>query len=216
MNPELFDGVKKIQANNVNYFYYIAHKNNLASILENGILPKNKVLKLKITSDSFANEEVQSCRHHKSLTVSNGTICNMHDLVPLFINPRNATLYSKKSEQQDLLILLVSLEIISDSNISFAFSDGNAASMDTKFYSSLDNLDKLDWDAIHMKEYMHSNPEIIRKKAAEFLLFPTVPPKFIRKILVYSEKELSRIKATVSGLKRTDISFSFGRNIFYR
>lgn len=66
------------------------------SVLKEGILPKNEILKRKLSFASFADETVQRYRNKRVITLSNMEKHNLHDLVPLYLTPKTPTLYVRK------------------------------------------------------------------------------------------------------------------------
>ena len=80
---------------------------------------------------------------------------NLHDLVPLYLTSKTPPLYARKDIQNQLFFLLInSKKLISDMNINFAFTDGNATNQTTKSYWKLDKLKNLDWKIINAQSWM--------------------------------------------------------------
>ena len=101
-------------------FYYITHINNLPSIFEKGLLSHYRVQKLGIPHETIANEEIIEKRKAKGL----------EDYVNLYINPRNAMMYSKSKGanlQNNLAIIGISGEVLKEAE-DLKISIGNAAS----------------------------------------------------------------------------------------
>ena len=77
-------------------FHYITHISNLSSIYKYGkIFSRNEALeKIEEGFEDWSNQRVQEHRE-KEIRISNKSIINGHDLVPLFFNSNNPTLYAK-------------------------------------------------------------------------------------------------------------------------
>ena len=67
--------------------------------------------------------------------------------------------------------MINSSELLTDTNINFAFTDGNATNLTTKFYRNLEDLNKLNWEII-MSERWNDKPDGKRIRNSEFLIYP--------------------------------------------
>jgi hypothetical protein len=85
-------------------------------------------------------------------------------------------------------------------------TDGNAANKPTKFYHSLNDLDKLPWDVLNAERWSNfedtdeKKKEDRRKRSAEILIYPDVPAEYIDKIYynsVQTEKALAHLNREV-------------------
>lgn len=61
------------------------------------------------------------------------------------------------------------------------FTDGNAASRDTRFFDKASDLDKLPWDVLNA-EYWNDFDDGKRKKCAEVLIYPSIDKKYIKAV----------------------------------
>ena len=121
------------------YLSYMSKKKNFKSIIENGILPQNKAN--KIGYESFADNEVQKLRSSISLYISGNKKKKLHDLVPLYFTSKTPTSSRTREDQNNIFFCKISsIKLIPDINKDFAFTDGNAASLDTRKYYSLNSL----------------------------------------------------------------------------
>ena len=128
------------------YFYYFSLTDNLENIIDFGILPKNEIENKKIATKSFANPGVQHWRKITNCSISGGKNKKIHDLVPVYLNPRTPTISAVRNLQNQIFFCLInSKKLISDTEVDFAFTDGNASSKITQFYWNLNNLKKLNW-----------------------------------------------------------------------
>lgn len=164
----------KLHEYNIHSFYYFSHKDNLENILEYGILSQNEVNNLGIEFTTFAEESVQVRRDERFIQITDGNRYNLHDLVPLYLTPQTPTLYARRNIQSDIFFCVIQSFLISDANINYVFSDGNAGSQATKFYYSLNFLNEIAWDVIHAERWVDF-PDGRRKRNAEFLVHPKVP-----------------------------------------
>ena len=164
------------------HLFYMSKKKNFKSIIENGILPQNKAN--KIAYDSFADNEVQKLRSSISLHISGNQKYKLHDLVPLYFTALTPTLSRIREDQNNIFFCKISsIKLITDVNKDFAFTDGNAASLDTIKYYSLNSLNKLNWKIINSDSW-YDKPDGKRIRNSEFLIYPSIEIKYISEFVV--------------------------------
>ena len=178
--------------------YYFSLRENLASLVEFGILSKNETRKQGISSRSFAEESVQNRRRNVDVVLTNHTKIPLHDLVPLYLAPKTPALSTRRNRQEELFFIDVSPDVLCDPDNEFAFTDGNAASSQTQFFRSLHHLGKVPWDVIQA-EYWSDYPDGRRRRCAEFLVYPSVTPRYFSRLVVASP---NAAKACASLLRR--------------
>lgn len=168
--------------------FYIAHLNNIKSILELGILSHNLAHNSGVITFDISNPQVNARRNRIEPSLGG----NIHDFTPLFIHPKNPTFfYWCKHENRDNLILLrVNPHILLADNV--AFSDGNAAVRTTNFYKNIDDFNKLNWTVIK-DNYWTNHPDGTRIKCSEVLVQEKIPLYYVNDIFVYSETTLEKI-----------------------
>ena len=160
-------------------FWYMTHKYNLHSILKNGILNHDDAYRLETNHVDISDPEVQKRRETKEPHFKR----TIHSYAPLYINPQNPMLYVRRHLRNDLLIIEVKPSVLFDSE--YLISDGNAASPRTKFYRSIEEIDKLPWDVLKAN-YWKGYEDGKRKRCAELLVFPKVEPQHISVVHCYS------------------------------
>lgn len=178
--------------------YYFSLKENLTSLVEFGILSKNEIRKQGISAGSFAEESVQNRRRNVDVELTSHTKIPLHDLVPLYLAPRTPALSARRDRQEELFFIVVSPDVLCGPDNEFAFTDGNAASSQTQFFRSLHHLDKVPWDVIQA-EYWPDHPDGRRRRCAEFLVYPSVAPRYFSRLVVVSA---SAAKACATLLRR--------------
>jgi hypothetical protein len=151
------------------FFYHLTHKDNLAGILQHGILSHADVL----TRDDVLAVDISDAGAQKwrdrAEPVNRRAI---HDYAPLYINPKNPMLFVRRAIQHEIVILRISPKVMQDGQ--HVFSDGNAACRETKFSAdpgivaeSVDALNSTYWsNCIDGK----------RRRCAELLVYPRVQP----------------------------------------
>lgn len=177
-----------LRSHRIDSIWYISHVENLASILEHGILSNSKSREIITNSTDISDPGAQRWRDRKESVYSR----SIHDYTPLYLNVRNPMLYVKRKINSSLCLIEVSVEIINTRKC--VISDGNAASRETKFYAK-DNQDlNIFWDVLSA-EYWSNFPDGKRKRCAEVLVYPCVDKQFIRRIHFHSYDTLQRFRS---------------------
>lgn len=107
--------------------HYLAHRGNLGSILEHGILPYSEVRARALQSIDVSDPAVQRHRERRDLIIG----VSIHEYVPLYLNPKNAMLFVRREQQHDILILRINPKVANKARV--LYTDGNAASRTTQF-----------------------------------------------------------------------------------
>lgn len=162
--------------------WHITHRDNLINIFDKGILSNSRAYS-ELRPVDISNHEVQR-RRDRADPFYNRAI---HDYAPLYVNPRNPMLYVKKDLQHELCVLEVSLSALDE--VEFLFTDGNAASRDTRFYKDVKDLAFIPWDVIRA-DYWNDYADGKRKRCAEVLVFPHVAPRYIVRVHCLSMETL--------------------------
>lgn len=149
------------------FFYHMTHKDNLAGILEHGILSHARVFSSGDVSPVDISDPGAQRRRERPETANHRAI---HDYAPLYINPRNPMLYKRRSLQHAIVILKISPDVLHDGL--HVFCDGNAASRCTRFSRDSDILaDSID---VLNAEYWNNLVDGKRRRCAELLVYPGV------------------------------------------
>lgn len=157
---------------NFPFFYHMTHKDNLAGILQHGILSHSDVLtRDDVLAIDISDAGAQRWRDREE-PVNRRAI---HDYAPLYINPKNPMLFVRRSLQHEIVILRISPGVLQDGQ--HVFSDGNAASRETIF-SSDSNVVAEALPALN-SEYWSNCIDGKRRRCAELLVYPKVHPVHI-------------------------------------
>ncbi|MDI9363457.1 MAG: DUF4433 domain-containing protein [Flavobacterium sp.] len=174
---------------NLSYAQHIIHYKNLESVLINGLLSHNLAYKQGLIKEDISMSEVQVRREKKKLKVNDNLTVGIHDLVSFYFNTKNPMLYKRRNMQHELVIILISIDIllnkITDSKFAI-FTNGNAGSDSTEFFTGKNNLTNIDLELIFSgswnNEDMGIKKENVRKMCSEILVYPSVTVKEIQKI----------------------------------
>ncbi len=189
--------IDRLVSHQCHCFYYFSLFDNINSILEKGILPKNTVNQLGINYTSFANVDVQSRRHTRQLNLSGDTRFGIHDFVPVYLTPRSPTLYAVRESQPRFFMCVIDNSILNDHRVSYAFSDGNMANAVTELYVNVDDIEKISWDVIHAA-YWTDYDGGKRRRNAEFLIRPSIMPEYITEIAVLNSGSKGQLESMLT------------------
>lgn len=151
------------------FFYHMTHKDNLAGILQQGILSHTDVLiRDDVLATDISDAGAQRWRD-RAESVNHRAI---HDYAPLYINPKNPMLCVRRDLQHEIVILKISPKVLEYGQ--HVFSDGNAACRETKFSANPDVV-AASMDALSSK-YWTDCVDGKRRRCAELLVYPNVQP----------------------------------------
>jgi hypothetical protein len=165
--------------------WHLTHKDNVASIMNNGILNHYDAHKKQGAIIDISDSEVQLTRGRIVETIYDQKI---HSYAPLYINCRNPMLSCRRNLQEHLCLLEIDLSVLLKTQS--VVSDGNSSSPITKYYRPSDDLTLLPWDVLKA-EYWSGFEDGSRKRCSEVLVYPKVMPEFITKIHCYSDNTLN-------------------------
>jgi hypothetical protein len=156
--------------------HFITSIDNLGSILRRGILSHNRAARLR--HRSIASEDVQDRRRGKP--VPGGS--SLHSYANLYFHARNPMMYCLLQDgHDDLIVLRLSPAVLDIPDT--VVTDGNAASVGTRFFPSPDGLKHLDSKLIFARYWTDANYWPVREKKrarnAEVLVPDLVPSMYI-------------------------------------
>lgn len=187
----------ELQRYGIELFYHLTHVDNLASILKHGILCKNEVEQKELNYTRIDDPEIQELRGRRDCQ---GRIFYLHDFVPLFFTTRPPMLFriavdEKLPNQRDIIYIAIDPLVILKPES--RFSDGNAASSRTKFYSSPEELSKLNREVIFADTWNDPDEKIKeerrRIKGAEVLIYYRISPIYFKR--VYTADNRRKLRA---------------------
>ncbi len=165
--------------------YYICHKDNLKSILEDGIYSRNLINQESIEHKDIHDSEVLARRNIIIPRINKP----LADYVNLYFQPRNAMLYRLKCNigANNLVILAVNSSVMGAKNSSL-FTDRNAATSTVNFYSKLADLKHID-NKIFQYKYWTDSDDTKQKMMAEVLVPNKISASDILSIYLVKDDE---------------------------
>ena len=177
--------------------YHIVHVDRLSSIVKDGGLLCDAVMANRPeTGTNIGISNIKQRRLSQSLPCYPDSCIG--DYVPFYFCPRSVMLYviSRANHpelhysggQEPIVHLEADLHSVvnwaDENGRRWAFSLSNAAALYTQFCTGLDNLARIDWDAIAANDWR--NPEVKEAKQAEFLAHRFFPWHLVTRIGVSS------------------------------
>lgn len=190
-----------------NGFYHLTHISNLKSIIDNGILARNRLINEGKIINDISNSEIQDKRKRPENVFGK----MLHDYVPLYINPKNPFLGSSRVRSSiDNLALIEVFPHILVQQEKTLFSDGNAAEKETNFFGNKDELERVNW--ILLQNGKWTEEESKRIMCSEILVPNKIDRSYIQRIYIKSENILE--EAMKTNLNSCGIQLEIKNNFF--
>ena len=181
-------------------FYYITHKDNLKSILKNGIWSRSRVTRnpfFRIFTPKIKSihaEDVIQIRKKKTFKGR-----PLWDYANVYFQPRNPMLYRviQEYKEENIVILQINSDIINNSSV--GITDGNAASQETTFFDNIsEGLNVLSRDQFE-RQYWNEEVDLKRKIMAEALIYEHIPKEKIMGIFTANQQTSDYIRREITG-----------------
>lgn len=176
--------------------FRITHIKNLHWVFRNGLYCKNAE-----THDSsfvrIGNPELISKRSSRDVPIGPGG--TLSDYIPFYFTPFSMMMYNintgyngiQQVPNSDIAIVAAKLRDLADASLSFVFTDRHAYLRTAQFYSSLDDLDKIDWKILQQRDFKRSvdDPEKTDRYQAEALIYQHLPVELLTGIVCYGVEQ---------------------------
>ncbi|HMQ62724.1 MAG TPA: DUF4433 domain-containing protein [Flavilitoribacter sp.] len=177
--------------------YRIIHRDNLDYILRS----KRVVAPAHAGADpdyiSIGDNEIIKKRAQRTIPIR--TERTFQNYVAFYFGYRSIMLFNihtgfgnvLKHEQEFIIYLVFNVHKIVESGLDYFFTDGQGNQRNTRFFDDLAQIDQVDLNAAYATnwsaEAQQLDPDIKRKKHAEFHIFNEVPIVFLSYIAVQNE-----------------------------
>lgn len=189
--------------------YHIVHLNNLASIIRNGFIFSDAIVRERKLNQMAIGMNKLKERRLVLPVKSHHNLC-VGDCVPFYFCPRSVMLYiistqqhpecSYQEGQEPIVHLVADLNTTWDwadsKGLRCAFTTSNAASYYFEDFKERTELDVINWDAVNNRMWTQCKEE----KQAEFLLERQFPWNLVEQIGVYSCQQLDAVTAILNGV----------------
>ena len=179
--------------------YHITHLDNLASILEFGLLSTNERNRLGLERHTIAYGGIQDRRAAMEVPREPGG--SVHDYVPLYFCVRSpmllAVVQNKIADEQFIIYLDLSISVLEQYPSVFTDASANT-SIAPNFYQDPNDLARVDWDAVNTfkwgKQYDSPGMTPVKQaKMAELLVQKRIDPGNIRRIVVFNKSFKNKV-----------------------
>ena len=176
--------------------FRITHIRNVAWILKNGLHCKNSG-----RSDPgfvrVGNPELIVMRATRNVPMlPQGPLS---DYIPFYFTPFSPMMYNIKTgyrgierlPNSEIVILVASMRSLMAAGVRAVFTDRHAYLRTANFYSSLDDLDKVDWPLLRSRDFRRDpdDPDKFARYEAEALVHRHLPVDQLTGIVCYRENE---------------------------
>lgn len=178
--------------------FRITHIRNVPWILRNGLHCRN-------SSDQdpdfiqIGNAELIEKRAKRTIPISPGG--TLSDYVSFYFTPSSIMMYSivkgRQFSNSEIVILVSSLRGLAQRGVAAVFSDRHAYLRGTQFFSSLNDLDKIDWKTLQKRDFERDpdNPAKKGRYQAEALIHRRLPPECLKGMVCHGKNEKRMLEA---------------------
>ena len=191
--------------------YHITHVDNLENIVHDGYLHADSTRAQRQGDIVIGMDNIKIRR--LSLPVSCCPDTMVGNYVPFYFCPRSIMLYvihcanhpdlAYRGGQGPIIHLEVDLHSVvrwaEEKQRLWAYSLSNAGSYYAQFYTDLDHLDEIDWNAVAARDW--SEQDIREAKQAECLVQQSFPWCLVERIGVYSQDIAYKVFSAMSDAK---------------
>jgi hypothetical protein len=190
--------------------YHITHVDNLTGIVaDGGLRSDRRMIEQGGCTQAIGMSAIKK-RRVEELEVGCHPGTKVGDYVPFYFCPRSIMLYvlhcannpelTYRGGQDPIVHLeadvLAVIQWANANNVRWAFSLSNAGAYYTEFYSTVDDLGRLNWMAIEARDFKWS--EVKEGKQAEFLIYDRFPFDLVERIGVRSGDIRARAAAAIA------------------
>ena len=196
--------------------HHITHIDNLPHILEEGgLVCDAEAAEKALCSRSIAYTAIKERRAITPVQKLRGESVaaggTLSDYVPFYfcnrslmlaaIHKGNVPAYAEG--QRSVIYLVSSAESVAKTDLVWCFTDGHAVEGLTEFYADLVDLEKIDWKAVETwrwgGKWLLLDPDVKRKKQAEFLVHARFPWELVERIAVIDGEIAARVTELLRG-----------------
>jgi hypothetical protein len=184
------------------YIFRIAHVDNLPYIVRTGLLHAPLHPDADPDYIQIGDRQLTSKRGQTAVPIGPGG--TFRDYVAFYFGPRQPMLYCIKHgfngvtqrPMSEIIYLVSTVEAVVNACIPFVFFDGHAYDGLSTPYADLAHLSEVDVKAVKAKRWDDpADPDLKRRKQAEFLVHRTLPFGHISHILTYDDATVLKVNA---------------------
>jgi hypothetical protein len=174
--------------------FRIIHRTNLPWVLAHGLHCGNSAERSERWV-SIGNQELIAKRSQWPVAASPGGVLN--DYVPFYFTPFSPMMYAIKTgwngvqrhPPQEILILVSSLRQVAAQGLTWLFTDTHANNSMARYFSRLDDLDRLDWRILQARDFKRdpNDPGKFGRYQAEALVHRHCPVQGLSGLVCFDE-----------------------------
>ncbi|RLB90756.1 MAG: DUF4433 domain-containing protein [Deltaproteobacteria bacterium] len=186
--------------------YHITHVDNLAEIIRHGNIYSDARRIAAGLDCNIIGMSTIKWRRLEEIEVTCHAGTKVGEYVPFYFCPRSIMLYilymgnhpelTYRGGQRPIVHLQAdfhaTVEWANRHNVRWAFSDRNAGAYFADFFNNLDNLDKVNWEAVAATDFR--DMQVKEGKQAEFLVYDAFPWTLVEKIGVVNAEIRARVQ----------------------
>lgn len=197
--------------------YHITHIDNVPGILARGLHCREALQRAQVR---YVDLSEQSCQDRRRSRWVGKSCINLHEFVPMFLNPRNAMVYrlgARMKEQRSFLLAMLELDGSIAGWQHSLLADGIASSMHTRLFWSQDpnTVQVCDWQGLQSQTEPWQSNEEKRIRMAEVLVNQKLDPRYIRKVWVQRPPSLQRLAQRLNSQGLAVCAVDYHRKYFY-
>ena len=200
--------------------FRIVHRDNVPWLLDHGIhAPQGR--EFDPHHRNIGNLDLIDRRSRRTVVgTNNGTLS---DYVPFYFTPFSMMMYNihtgysvPRVPNEEIVILVSSLRKIADLGIPFVFTDQHALLKAANYFTSLEDLARVDWQLLNKKDFRHDpdDPEKTDRYQAEALVWKHVPLDALVGICTYTVEGETKVKEELAQ-RRLDIKTHISRSWYF-
>jgi hypothetical protein len=192
--------------------HHITHIANLPAILrEDGLLCDAEAERRGLCAQSIAYDTIKERRKRRRVETLHGEPVAaggvVADYVPFYFCNRSPMLGAihkgavpcYQDGQRSVIYLVAHAERVAASLPNWCFTDGHAVEAVSEFFAGLKEMNRVDWDAVNTwrwgGRWRLADPDITRRKQAEFLVHGRFPWMLFHSIGVLDAAMAERVRA---------------------
>ena len=195
--------------------YHITHIANLPAILqEDGLLCDAEAARRGLCAQSIAYDTIKERRKRRRVETLQGQPVAaggvLADYVPFYFSNRSPMLGAihkggvpaYQGGQRDVVYLVAHAETVAAAVPDWCFTNGHAVEAVTNFYARLEDFNLVDWEAVRTwrwgGRWRLADPDITRRKQAEFLAHGRFPWALFHSIGVLDAEMSAQVRAALA------------------
>lgn len=181
------------------------HIRNLPFILETGEIRCASHPNADSAYTPIGDATLIQSRSHKTIPKAPGG--GFQDYVSFYFGVRTPMLYViqrgfnevNQLPQGEIIYLVTTVQNVLDYTHKFVFFDGHAYEILSQCFNSVNELNNVDWIATKARQWASSSdPDLKRRKQAEFLVYSELPVNHLHGIAVYSNEAKEQVTGMLS------------------